>query len=249
MSVRRATQCLGKLPDKSSRSGHSFNPASPIWPGKLSNPSSPLRWHDERETSKLIQAASPRASSADASDRLFRSRETVKAWLEASPTSVLDDHHLDGDTSAHSSLESFNSTPLGSPFHRSVTSSRFLSPCPSVTRQAGFLSPCSTTHQPGLVRVSFSIPNVLKNVIFFYAVFDIVCETYRGMVCECRLEPSRRQDAPLQVRALPTCRGLMQRKAPTSYRSLPKMHKVRYSFETLELENIKLHFVCILFLV
>lgn len=150
-SVRRATQCLGK---QSSRSGRS----SPLFPGRLSIPTSPMRWLDERETRQLIQgSASPRASSPgpQVSERLFRSRETVKAWLESSPTSVLDDHHLDGDSSAHSSFESFGSSPMGSPYHRSVTSSRFLSPCPSVPRHPGLLSPCPSTHQQsGHVRVS-----------------------------------------------------------------------------------------------
>lgn len=96
---------------------------------------------------------SPLVASPAASERLFRSQETVKAWLESSPTSVLDDH-LDGDVSAHSSFESDNSSPVGSPFRQSASSARFLSPCPSVPRQAGLLSPCSSAHhQSGHVRV------------------------------------------------------------------------------------------------
>jgi len=227
MSVRRATLCLGKIPDKSSRSGpSSHGPASPLWPGRLSIPSSPLRLHDERETSKLI--SSPRVSSpAHANERLYRSRETVKAWLESSPTSVLDDHHHDGDISAHSSLESYNSSPVGSPYRRSASSSRFLSPCPSVPRQAGLLSPCSsTTHQPGHVRVSCPIPNQLNSAIFFsMSVFEIVRETHR-VDRECRFELSRRLDVPPRIGIQLMCRGLMQPKAPTSCPSLARNHKV-----------------------
>ena len=116
--MRRATQCLGKLPDKPRSRGLSqptSSPTSPLWPGNR------MLWHDsDQESSKLIHATSPVAS-----ERLSRSRETVKAWLDSSPTSVLDDQN--DDESAPSSLESLHSSPTGSPRHRSYTTSRYFS--------------------------------------------------------------------------------------------------------------------------
>ncbi|KAG0578613.1 hypothetical protein KC19_4G036700 [Ceratodon purpureus] len=117
MSMRRATQCLGKLPEKPRSRGPS-QPTSPLWPGYHT------RWHDsEQETSKLIHAASPVASVT--SERVYRSHETVKAWLDSSPTSVLDDQN--DDESVPSSFESLSSSPLGSPRYRSHSTSRFFS--------------------------------------------------------------------------------------------------------------------------
>jgi hypothetical protein len=95
-----------------------------------------LRWH-EQESSKLIQTSSSPASVA--SERMFRSRETVKAWLESSPTSVLED--LDDESASPSSLESFNSSPAISDVdHLSYT-----------TR---FQNPTSKNNPPGPARVS-----------------------------------------------------------------------------------------------
>ncbi|KAG0591400.1 hypothetical protein KC19_1G172800 [Ceratodon purpureus] len=131
MSVRhKATQCLGKqLPDKPhSRPCNSTS----RWPGRPH-----LRWHEERESSKLIQTGSSPASVATVvSERMYRSRETVKAWLESSPTSVLED--LDDESASPSSLDSFASSPVGSVEHLSYT-----------TR---FPNPASRTNPPGHTR-------------------------------------------------------------------------------------------------
>lgn len=137
MSMRqRATQCLGKLPDKPQSRGPS-QPTSPLWPGHHA------RWLDsDQETSKLIHATSPVASVT--SERLFRSRETVKAWLDSSPTSVLDDQN--DDESAHSSFESLNSTPVGSPRCRSYTASRLFSSSSELNQPAHVRVRILTSH-------------------------------------------------------------------------------------------------------
>lgn len=83
-----------------------------------------VRWHEEQESSKLIQTSSNPASVA--SERMFRSRETVKAWLESSRTSVLED--LDDESASPSSLESFNSSPAVSDVDHLSYTSRFQNP-------------------------------------------------------------------------------------------------------------------------
>lgn len=114
---QRATQCLGKqLPDKPhSRPCNSTS----RWSGHH------VRWHEEQESSKLIRTSS--SPVVVASERVFRSRETVKAWLESSPTSVLED--LDDESACPSSFESSNSSPVGSVDHLSCTT-RFQNPIP-----------------------------------------------------------------------------------------------------------------------
>lgn len=97
---QRATQCLGKLPDKPR--SRASNPTSPLWPGH----------HVRSHELELIEPSSPVASVT--SERLFRSRETVKAWLEASPKSVLDNHLV--DEISGSSFESHDSSPASSEY-------------------------------------------------------------------------------------------------------------------------------------
>ncbi|XP_024372418.1 uncharacterized protein [Physcomitrium patens] len=95
MSMRhRATQCLGKISDKPR--SRASNPASPLWPG----------YHVRSHEHEVSQPSSPAPSVA--SERLSRSRETVKAWLESSPTSVLGDHLVVGSrtSSSHSHVSS-----------------------------------------------------------------------------------------------------------------------------------------------
>lgn len=106
----RATQCLGKqLPDKPhNRASNHANRSL----GKY------VRWHEEQESGKSIQSSGCAVPSVT-SERMYRSRETVKAWLEqTSPISVLDDPD---DESPPSSFESFHSSPSGSD-HLSCTS-------------------------------------------------------------------------------------------------------------------------------
>lgn len=106
MSIRqRATQCLGKhIPDKTNN--RLCSPSS-RWPGLRA------RWHEEQENSKLIQTSVT-------SERIFRSRETVKAWLESSPSSVIDNG--EEESAYSSSFDSFSSSPAGSVDHLSDTS-------------------------------------------------------------------------------------------------------------------------------
>lgn len=117
MSMRqKATQRLGKqLSDQPH--GRPCNSTS-RWLGHH------VRWHEEQESSKLIQTSSSPVSVA--SERMFRSRETVKAWLESSPTSVLED--LDDESASPSSLESFNSSPAVSDVDRLSYTARFQNP-------------------------------------------------------------------------------------------------------------------------
>lgn len=126
MSIRqRATQCLGKqLPDKTHN--QLCSPTS-RWPG-----SHGVVWHEEQENSKLIQTSSSRAPVA--SERIFRARETVKAWLESSPTSVFED--LDNESACPSSFESFSSSPAGSVDHLSYTT-RFQKTSPGKVNPPG----------------------------------------------------------------------------------------------------------------
>lgn len=102
MSIRsRATQYLGKqFQDKP----HSCPPKpTSQWPGHHG------WWHEEQQSSKLPQTSSGAVASVT-SERMFRSRETVEAWLEkTSPTSVLDT--LDDENP--SSSDFLNSSPSG----------------------------------------------------------------------------------------------------------------------------------------
>lgn len=125
MSMReRAAQRLGKhLPDKSN--GRLRLPSS-RWAG------SRARWHEDQEDGNLIQSCGNRSSVA--SEHIFRSRETVKAWLESSPTSVIE--NLEDESACSSSYESFSSSPAGSVEHFSGTS-RFLKSSPGKVNSPG----------------------------------------------------------------------------------------------------------------
>ena len=124
MSVRqRVTQCLG---EQFSEKPHS-RPCNPTsrWLGHR------ICWHEEQESSELIQKT--RSSAPVVSERIFRSRETVKAWLESSPIFVLED--LDDESACPSSFESFTSSPALSVDHLSFTA-RFQNPAPKVNLPA-----------------------------------------------------------------------------------------------------------------
>jgi hypothetical protein len=102
MSIRqRSTQCLGKQVSEKTQSSRLCSPLS-RWPRQ--------RFHEENN--KLV-------SNRVASERVFRSRETVKAWLESSPSSVVVD--VEENSECSSSFESFNSSPARSVDHCSYT--------------------------------------------------------------------------------------------------------------------------------
>lgn len=102
MSIRqRSTQCLGKQVSEKTQSSRLCSPLR-RWPRK--------RFHEENN--KLVR-------NRVASERVFRSRETVKAWLESSPSSVVVD--VEENSECSSSFESFNSSPARSVDHCSYT--------------------------------------------------------------------------------------------------------------------------------
>lgn len=104
MSIRqRSTQCLGKQVSEKTHSSRLCSPLS-RWPRQ--------RFHDEN--SKLV------SRNRVASERVFRSRETVKAWLDSSPSSVVVDVE-ENNSECSSSFESFNSSPARSVDHCSYT--------------------------------------------------------------------------------------------------------------------------------
>lgn len=104
MSIRqRSSQCFGKQVSEKTHSSRLCSPLS-RWP----------RQRFDEENNKLI------SRNRVASERVFRSHETVKAWLDSSPSSVVVDVE-ENNSECTSSFESFNSSPARSVDHCSYT--------------------------------------------------------------------------------------------------------------------------------